>query len=117
MNRFIEYMTLSPRSDLDLIFYKSKELESTFIEIINPRKKNTVCGCIYRHPKMDINEFTTNYLNPLLTKLGKEGKNIFLLGDFNVDLLKIGTDTDIYQTILIPYHRIYLCPILYIPPE
>ena len=33
-------------------------------------------------------EFNDIYLNPLLDKISKENKSIFLLGDFNVDLLK-----------------------------
>ena len=63
-------------------------MESTFIEITNPNKSNIIVGCIYRHPKMDLCEFTHYYLNPLLEKLAKEQKIVFLLGDFNVDFLK-----------------------------
>ena len=37
---------------------------------------------------MDFNEFNCYYLNPLLEKLAKEQKTVFLLGDFNVDILK-----------------------------
>ena len=37
---------------------------------------------------MDLDEFNDIYLNPLLDKISKESKSIFLLGDFNVDLLK-----------------------------
>ena len=37
---------------------------------------------------MDLNEFNYNYLNILLQKISKEKKNVFLHGDFNVDLLK-----------------------------
>ena len=37
---------------------------------------------------MDLNEFNCYYLNPLLEKLAKEQKTVFLLEDFNVDLLK-----------------------------
>ena len=37
---------------------------------------------------MDLNEFNYYYLNPLLEKLAKEQKTVFLLGDFNVDSLK-----------------------------
>ena len=36
----------------DIKIYKPKELESTFIEITNPRRKNTLIGCIYKHPCM-----------------------------------------------------------------
>ena len=36
---------------------------------------------------MDLHDFNTNYLNSLLHKVSKEQKSIFLLGDFNVNLL------------------------------
>ena len=45
----------------DLCIYKASELESTFIEIINPKKTNVIIGCIYRHPTMNLNEFNNNY--------------------------------------------------------
>ena len=54
--------------------YKSAELESTFIEIINYKKSNIIVGCIYRHPAMDLNEFNDYYLNELLHKLSSEDK-------------------------------------------
>ena len=41
----------------------------------------------YRHPSMDLTEFNCNYLNKLLENISKEQKYIFLLGDFNVNLL------------------------------
>ena len=71
----------------DLKIYKSFELESTFIEICNPKKTNILIGCIYKHPIMNINEFNDDYLIELLHKLSKENKTIFLLGDFNINLL------------------------------
>ena len=43
---------------------------------------------MYLHPTMALNEFNYYYLNPLLEKLAKEQKTVFLLGDFNVDILK-----------------------------
>ena len=61
---------------------------STFIEIVNPKKSNTIVGVIYyRHPSMDPTDFNCNYLNQLLENISKEKKIIFLLGDFNVNLL------------------------------
>ena len=48
---------LSYKARTDLNIYKSGELESTFIEIINHKKSNILVGCPYRHPDMDINEF------------------------------------------------------------
>ena len=62
-------------------------MESTFIEIVNPKKSNIIVGVIYRHPSMDLNDFNCNYLNQLLENISKEKKSIFLLGDFNVNLL------------------------------
>ena len=44
---------------------------------------------------MDENEFNTDYLEPLMEKLGTENKTVFLLGDFNYDLLKIDNDANI----------------------
>ena len=96
----------------DLKIYKSHELESIFIEIINENSKNIIIGCIYRHPSMkDINEFNSQYFNTLADKLSSEkNKGIILMGDFNIDLLKAENDTKIsdfleliYSTSLIPH--------------
>ena len=81
-----DYLPYKPRNDLSI--YKPTELESSFIEISNPKRSNTIIGCIYRHPNKDLDEFNDNYLNTLLDKISKENKSVFLLGDFNVDLLK-----------------------------
>ena len=63
------------------------KLESTFIETVNPRKSNIVVGAIYRHPSMDPADFNCNYLSKLLENIAKEEKSIFLLGNFDVNLL------------------------------
>ena len=44
-------------------------------------------GCIYCHPHIDLNEFNDYYPNNLLDKLSKENKTVFLLDNFNIDLL------------------------------
>ena len=36
---------------------------------------------------MDLNEFNDYYINNFLDKLSKENETVFLLGDFNIDLL------------------------------
>ena len=36
---------------------------------------------------MDLTDFNCNYLNKLFENISKEQKSIFLLGDFNVNLL------------------------------
>ena len=53
----------------DLKVYKSKNLESIFIETINTNNKNIVVGCVYRHPSLDANEFNDHYLSIYNEKL------------------------------------------------
>ena len=50
-----------------LIHY-SKEIESTFIEIIESKNKNTIVGCIYEHPNFPVSKFANDFLEPLLEK-------------------------------------------------
>ena len=85
-----EGINYKPRKDLEI--YRSKELESTFIEIINP--KGSIIGVIYRHPNMDTTQFIDNKFNDLLVKLSQEiNKKVYIAGDFNFDLLKMSTHT------------------------
>jgi len=85
------------RNDLILKPYKPGEFESTFIEIILPNKTNIVLGCIYRHPSSSImiEDFTTNYLEPVLNIISAENKICAIMGDFNIDLLKCNIHDDI----------------------
>ena len=94
----------------DLCIYRSKELESVFIKIINSKGKNTIEGCVYRHPCMNPTEFVDIYLSELLQKFSKEDKTIMLMGDFNIDLLKQDHNTEsasfldsLYTNFLLPY--------------
>ena len=75
---------LSYKTRIYLKIYKSFELESTFIEICNPKKTNITIVCIYENPNTKISEFNDDYLNDLPDKLSKENKTIFPLGDFNM---------------------------------
>ena len=68
-----------------LFIYKSSGLEPTFIEIINPKKISSLVVYIDIQQGISMNY---NYLNILLPAISKEKKNVFLLGDFNVYLLK-----------------------------
>ena len=48
----------------DLKIYKSKYLESTFLEVINQSDKNIIVGCIFSidlNPCMDLNKFNNDY--------------------------------------------------------
>ena len=74
------------REDLNISL--SGELESTIVEILFENKQSIICGCIYKHPHMSVNEFNDNYLLPLLDKISNLNKKCLLVGDFNIDLLK-----------------------------
>ena len=67
---------LSHKPRNDLCIYKSAELESTFIEILNPKRTNVIVGCICCRPHIDLNEFNDYYINNLLDKLSKENKTV-----------------------------------------
>ena len=63
--------------------------ESTFIEIICSKSTNVILGCMCKHSTLPINDFTNDFISPLQLKLQKEpSKRVFILGDFNIDLLK-----------------------------
>ena len=84
-------------------------MESTFTEIVNPRKSNIIVGVIYKHPSMDLADFICNYLNKLLEKPSKEQKSIFLLKSkiyFNVNLLNYNehNETNAFLDSLPPTH-------------
>ena len=77
----------------DLKMYKSKELKSVFIAIMNKGKeKNIIIGCIYKHFKLPIEEFHYQFLSPVLEKVSFKNKDIYLLGDFNINLLNYESD-------------------------
>ena len=79
----------------DLQIYKSTQLESTFIELSsNDNTENIIIGCIYKHPTMGIEEFNSNYLKKTLEKITQENKKLFMLGDFNIDLMNFENCTN-----------------------
>jgi len=48
------------RDDLSLQFYASKQLETTFCEIFLRNQPNMIASCIYKHPRMSIDD-SINY--------------------------------------------------------
>ena len=79
------HLSYKPRPDLNI--YKANQLESTFVEVIKPKKRNIVIGCLYKHPNMDVLDFKNNYRSQIFEIVSKERKQVFLLGDFNINLL------------------------------
>ena len=70
------------------------QFEAIFSEIILPDRKNLIVGCLYRHPSspVSVRDFTSEHLEPILNKISKEKKEIALMGDFNIDLLKTSSN-------------------------
>ena len=94
----------------DLQIYKSKELESTFVEVLEPgmSKNNMIIVCIYHHPSMELSEFNDHFLSVLLEKISKEKKMVVLLGDFNADLLKYDHDEEVLGFLDAMYSKLLL---------
>ena len=72
------------RNDLGKI---DDDFESIWTEIKNKKGKNFLCGCLYRHPNTDTAKFM-EYIESTLTKIDKNKYAVFLMGGFNIDLLK-----------------------------
>ena len=54
--------------------------------ILKIRKVKIFSASAYRHPNTDVKTFN-DYVNQTMQKISKENKLIFLMGDFNVNLL------------------------------
>ena len=62
---------------------------------------------------MDLREFNNFYLNILLEKLSVENKKVFLLGDFNADLLKVESNSSISKYFDIFASHLYVPHVIY----
>lgn len=72
---------------------KNIDVEALFIEITSCSffgGRNVIIGCVYRPPDIDIGCFN-DMLASTLDMINMERKQCFLLGDFNLDLLKSET--------------------------
>ena len=69
-----------------------KTYESLFIRL-TLTKSSPVVGVIYRPPGQNLKEFNEE-IDELLTGIKSSSKEVILLGDFNIDLLKINEHND-----------------------
>ena len=79
------------RTDLSI---NDSDTESLCIEIIDTRSKNIIVSTIYRSPSGKIKAFKT-HLKDLITKNQKTGKLLYLIGDFNLNVLDYETNTKV----------------------
>ena len=68
--------------------------ESIVIEIINKNSKNTIVGTTYRPPNGKIKPFK-KYFQNLFDKNNRENKIIYLLGDYNLNVLDYNNNTKV----------------------
>ena len=81
-------LTYNPRIDLDSC---TDDFEAVWVEIENKNDKNVLICCVYRHPSSDIDNLTSYFQNHL-SKLSSN-KLLFIMGDFNVNLLDFSSHT------------------------
>ena len=81
----IEYFV---RDDLSV---NNKNIECLFVEIQKDqigKTQNVIAGVVYRPPDTDINAFN-QYLESILQTINSEKKQIYMLGDWNINLLSV----------------------------
>ena len=89
------------KSNLDYIIREDfsildDDFETIWVEIKNKKSQNILCCCSYRHPNTEIEKFN-KYIDKVITKITKENKLIFCMGDFNVNLLNYNTHNYTYE--------------------
>ena len=71
------------RTDLSVT---DEEFETDRVEMKNIKSTSILCCCAYRHPSSSPERFT-EHSETILHNLTRENKNIFILVDFNINLL------------------------------
>ena len=71
---------------MDDISILHDDFESVWVEIKNKKGKNFLCGCMYCHPNSNVESFL-GHNESTLSRFDKNNYHVFLMGDFNIDLL------------------------------
>ena len=87
-------LTPIPRPDLGK---ESTDFESVWVEDENNDGKNYLFCCTYRHPSSAIDTFY-EYLQEILSTQDVFNKQVFILGDFNINLLNYNSSTPVSST-------------------
>ena len=78
--------------------FMNEFIESLFVEISIPQSKNIIIGIIYRPPSSNSNDFVS-CLTTLLSNIDFVNKDVFVMGDFNIDLLKHASNNSSHEFI------------------
>ena len=81
----------------------SRAFQALWVELQFERKSNIICGVIYRQHNSP--ESFQTYFDETLEKLSMSGKPIYVMGDFNINLLNAETCnfTKDFLFLLYPY--------------
>ena len=111
-----KYINYTIRNDLSFPEEKQNQFDGIFIELVpdNKQSRPIVLGNIYRSPRFNsVREFSQS-LSSLVEKLNNENKEIIIVGDLNIDLIKSTThkgtsefldsmlSNDLYPKITVP---------------
>ena len=67
--------------------------KAVWVEVENRIGKNYLLCCLYRHPSSDLDNFS-ECLHEVLSIPAVSNKQVFILGDFNVNLLNCHSHTE-----------------------
>ena len=76
----------------DVKLCKERDIESTFLEIIES-DTNKIVGCIYKHLNLPVTEYL-QMITWIYLRLTREKKDIILKVDFNIDILNCDSNKD-----------------------
>ena len=97
-------LTLISRPDLSK---DSTDFESVWLEIENKSGQNYLFCCAYRHPSTSIDSFS-EYLQEVLSNPAVYSKLVFILGDFNINLLNYNSCTPITNHVYFLFSKQFL---------
>ena len=83
--------------------------QALWIEISFVNSKNIICGIIYRQHNSQAPEYFQSYFEETVERLASANKNLYVIGDFNIDLLKCET-SKFSHDFLLTLQSFYLIP-------
>ncbi|MFZ2538187.1 MAG: endonuclease/exonuclease/phosphatase family protein, partial [Oscillospiraceae bacterium] len=86
-------LNISTKLRPDLVSPDDDAYESLFLQLSQSdlSTKDIIVGVIYRPPGTDVNKFLTSF-SALLEKISKENRPCYLMGDYNIDLIRTNTN-------------------------
>ena len=86
-------LSFTIRNDLHFTCDQHKSVW-TELKSVNGKEKSLIIGVLYRHPGNPIKEFKDNF-STFLSTISEENKDICVIGDININLMNIDTDSSI----------------------